>query len=281
MSAEPESISMSMPEEHHHSTVARKKKKHNGEGGNPVASDSPQRDLSTLERIFLVDLLAADPAQVTAALESFSVTVARSSNDKEAAQKIATAHGLGAEPIITGNMLKWSSEARIQELGCLGLSNILFGGGRQGEDRNPKATGEHGRAIDAIVGAMEDYPDNFNVQHWACAAFQNIACENKAGAEYIAQYEDGLALQLIIKAMGVFAGYQDIQETAIQALANLVEHEEVLQVVIQPSRIHAVMVSLSNIPVNHPAATDVMELRESTRTLLGILVDALWKLGKD
>jgi len=277
---------MSMSEENQSAQVTEKRKR-KGEGGNPViASDSPRTKakLTKLEHIFLVELLADDPSRVIAALKSLSLTIVRSSNE-EAAQKIATAHGLGAEAIITGNMLKWSSEARIQELGCLGLSNIFGGvGWEEGEDHNPNENGEHGRAIDAIVGAMEDFPDNCNVQRWACGAFYNLACENKVGADYIAEHKDGLALQLIVKAMELFANRPDLQQEAVQALAKLVEHEEVLQVVLQPPLIHAAMEALSNIPVNHPAAKDregIMELRESTRTLLGILVEALWKFRKD
>ena len=262
-------------------------KKRRGEGGGPVAGpdtpdavpESPKTEtlaltpkITTVERIFLVELLSDNSYVVEKALLTISEIIAEAG--EEGFEEICfSALKLGAVALITGNMLKWKSDPDIQKLGCSAMQNILYSQPVE-EHKNPNQF----HAIKAIAQAMANYPKYCDLQRHACGAITNLCNNSKANAEYVVKQNGSLVFNLIIRAGKTFKDNQALQNNFALVISNLLCWDEVFHFVLcSPTHFNKVMEVTTNVLLTYTdeRKEGVKELRERAETNLNTLLKAL------
>ena len=184
---------------------------------NTVLAPPDLSSLSPIQKILGVDLLADDSNTVQSALAQLANLCW--SNTEDFSENRATVHRLGGATIVTGIMRKWYGFPVIQAEGCRALQNASV----KSAALSKKSVKDSG-GLDAIIWAMESYPDNLQVQTNGCGALRNVVLGVKENAEHVVNTLNGV--DWIIAAMNKFPHDAKLQKYACVALDNLTEWDE-------------------------------------------------------
>ena len=214
-------------------TRAEKKRKVSSEAGNAVSVKAEADEdaaapvappglsnRSPIEKILQVDLWRDDSNTVQSAL--FQLACIMCSNSNEAFEENrATVHRLGGAAILPGVLRKWYGFPVIQALGCRAINNA------SSDNAAFKKSMKDSGGLDAIIWALQSYPDNLQVQY-GCGALRNAIYGVKENAEYVVKtLNQGLnGVDCIIAAMKKFPHDAQLQRYACGALYVLTEWDE-------------------------------------------------------
>jgi len=117
-------------------------------------------------------------------------------------------------------MSKWIHVPKIQAEAC----KVLQSGSIYQQSRSPPlALASNSGVLEAILLAMESYPDHLFVQQYGCGALMNLFC-CRENANRAVKVLDGI--YVIVVAMKYFPTSSLLQAYACSALYNLAQWEE-------------------------------------------------------
>jgi len=169
--------------------------------------------LSLIQRLLRVELLKDDPNAVCLGLDQLATLCSHSEGDPNKENRAAVFRSSGAARIALA-MEKWYAFPTIQYKGCQALETAAC------QDSDHKRFAKDNGAIDAVLWAMESYPNDVAVQVCGCGAL-SVYPYIQENAKYICQESNGAVL--IVAAMNRFKENADLQKRASRALASMLK----------------------------------------------------------
>lgn len=184
-------------------------------------ADGDNSELSPIQKILLIDLMSNDQAVVEQGLTKLADLCYELANNKEANRD--TVLKAGGHLGIVAAMRKWRHVRRIQSEGCRSLQNAAM------SQSFREATSEV-RALEAVLWAIKNYPNDSSVQGLGCGALAGLCCLKQNATHFVNVLK---GTPLIIAAMQTFQDNAAVQKWACWALSSLAAREELRKPLIE------------------------------------------------